>query len=77
MNESTLQHGLKCMYTNARSILNKLISLKSSVAYEPDVIGITETWATDKDIQGRLQLEDYTCYRRDRMSDYITKGKDY
>ena len=75
LSESKLQHGLKCMYTNARSIMNKLISLESSVAeYNPDVIGITESWATEKDIQGVLQLEGYTCYRRDRMSKYSTKG---
>ena len=44
--------------------MNKLISLESSVAeYNPDVIGITESWATEKDIQGVLQLEGYICYR--------------
>ena len=74
LSESKLQHGLKCMYTNARSIMNKLISLESSVAeYNPDVIGITESWATEQDIQGLLQLEGYTCYRRDKMSKYSTK----
>ena len=66
------------MVSNARSIINKLISLESSVAeYNPDVIGITESWATEKDIQRVLQLEGYstyTCYRRDRMSKYGTKG---
>ena len=31
LNESKLHHGLKCMYTNARSIMNKLISLESNV----------------------------------------------
>ena len=70
LNESKLHHGLKCMYTNARSIMNKLTSLESNVSkYNPDVIGITESWATEKDIQGLLELEGYTCYRRDRMSD--------
>ena len=55
--------------------MNKLTSLESNVAeYNPDVIGITESWATEKDIQGLLELEGYTCYRRDRMSDYSTKG---
>ena len=75
LNESKLHHGLKCMYTNARSIMNKLTSLESNVAeYNPDVIGITESWATEKGIQLLLELEDYTCYRQDRMSDYSTKG---
>ena len=55
--------------------MNKLISLESTIAeYNPDEIGITESWATDKDIQGVLQLEGYTCYRQDRMSKYSTKG---
>ena len=58
LNKSKLYHGLKCMYTNARSIMNKLTSLESNVAeYNPDVIGITESWATEKDIQGLLELE--------------------
>ena len=56
LSESTLQHGVKCMYTNARSIINKLISLESGVAeYNPDVIGITESCATENDIQGVIQ----------------------
>ena len=38
------------------------------------MIGITESWATEKNIQEVLQLEGYTCYRRDRMSKYSTKG---
>ena len=28
LNESKIQHGLKCIYTNARSIMNRLISLE-------------------------------------------------
>ena len=66
------------MYTNARSILNKLTSLESNVVeYNPDVIGITESWATEKDIQGLLELEGYKLYdtQQDRMSDYITKRR--
>ena len=35
--------------------MNKLTSLESNVAeYNPDVIGITESWATEKDIQGTV-----------------------
>ena len=55
LNESKLHHGLKCMYTLARSIMNKLTSLESNVAeFNPDVIGIIESWATEKDKQGLL-----------------------
>ena len=56
--------------------MNKLISLESNVAeYNPDVIDITKSWATEKEIQALLHLEGYTCYRRDRMSDYSAKGR--
>ena len=68
LNESKLQHGLKYMYTNARNIMNKLTSLESNVVgCNLHVNGITESWATEKDIQGLLELEGYTCYRRDNV----------
>ena len=35
--------------------------------YDPDVIGITESWTTEHHLQSELQLEGYTCYRRYRM----------
>ena len=42
LNESMLQNCLKCLYINARSIINNLTSLKSNITeYNPDVIGIT------------------------------------
>ena len=57
---------------------NEYVNLLGIIAeYNPDVIGITESWATEKDIQGVLQLESYTCYRRDRMSKYSTKFNVY
>jgi len=37
--------NLKCIYTNACSIINKITVLKAIACnYEPDVIGIKESW---------------------------------
>ena len=57
-----------CLYMNARSIMNKMTALEACILeYDPDVIDITESWTTEDHIQSELQLEGYTCYRRDRM----------
>ena len=39
------QHGLKCLYTNANSLINKMDELRYR-AEEMDIIAVTETWAT-------------------------------
>lgn len=40
---------LKCLYTNAQSIVNKHYELQAVIdLYDPDVIGISETWLNSK-----------------------------
>jgi len=40
---------MKCLYLNARSIVNKLDEFFVTVEeMNPDVIGITESWATSR-----------------------------
>ena len=40
-------HSLTCLTLNARSILNKIDLLKTTVVnLDPDIIGITESWCT-------------------------------
>ena len=69
------KNRLICLYMNARSIMNKMTALEASILeYDPDVIGITESWTTENHLQSELQLEGYTCYRRDRMMYERSKG---
>ena len=62
------KNRLICLYMNARSNMNKMTALEASILeYDPDVIGITESWTTENHLQSELQLEGYTCYRKDIM----------
>ena len=46
------KHGLRILYTNARSIVNKIQELKLHVLdTNPDMITITETWAQQQQHQ--------------------------
>ncbi|HLX54540.1 MAG TPA: hypothetical protein VKR58_11395, partial [Aquella sp.] len=66
---------LKCLYFNARSIINKREDLELYVLDEsPDIIGITESWANDKIEDSELNLEGYTLLRKDRLSDVKLRG---
>lgn len=66
---------LKCLYFNARSIVNKLQDLELCIKDENyDIIGITETWLTDKILDSEICMEDYTLLRRDRKYPNKTRG---
>jgi len=59
--------GLKCVCLNARSIINKLDELTRMVdEIQPDIIGITESWANKNINDAELGLEGYAMYRKDR-----------
>ena len=51
-----LNHSsLKCMYVNARSIMNKLDELQAVLFEEqPDILGITESWTHDGILDAEL-----------------------
>ena len=54
--------------------MNKMTGLEASILeYYPDVIGITKSW-TKNHLQSELQLEGYTCYRRDLMMCERSRG---
>ena len=58
---------LKCVYTNARSVINKMDEFVANVAkLEPDIIRITESWANDKILDAELSLNGYLMFRNDR-----------
>ena len=76
--EQTLVGGkmkLKCFYANARSIINKRQELEMYIMEEqPDVVGITESWAVASIEDSELALDGYTMLRKDRIVGDKTKG---
>ena len=59
---------LSCFYVNARSIINKRDELELYVVEEkPDIIGITESWATESIADSELSIDGYTMLRNDRI----------
>ena len=60
---------LKCVYFNARSMVNKIDELQLLIEAEhPDVIGISETWLKDSILGNELIVNDYNIYRHDRVN---------
>ena len=66
---------LNCLYTNARSIVNKLDELHLYLSEEkPDIVGITETWLNSSIDNSELNVDGYTIFRRDRDSNSKQRG---
>ena len=60
---------LKCVYFNARSIVNKIDELQLLIEAEhPDVIGISETWLKDNILNNELIVNDYNIYKHDKLN---------
>ena len=57
--------GYKCMYLNARSIVNKKLNMVEDI--DPHVIGITESWANKDISNAELVLTGYVIFRRDQI----------
>lgn len=56
--------SIKCFYTNATSLNNKLDFLRAEIAAEkPQIISITETWFTQDSV---TNINGYQLYRSDR-----------
>src|SRR6218665_1624612 len=63
---------LSAFYANARSIVNidKRTELELYVEKEqPDIIGITESWAKESIQDSELELEGYTMFRTGRIGE--------
>ena len=59
--------SLKCWYTNACSLVNKMSELRSRVQNESyDIIGISETWANGFINNAEMNIDGYSMYRKDR-----------
>ena len=72
----TPQHGLKIVYTNARSVVNKINELKLYVLdTDPDVIAITETWTHCNISNQYLNIPNYyIASRHDRKDTLNGRG---
>ena len=74
---NVLHNNVKCVYFNARSIVNKQNELELHVRDEDlDIIGrpITETWLNDKISDEELSIKGYTLFRNDRNDNIKTRG---
>src|SRR3989442_5504981 len=60
-------NGSKVIYCNARSLRNKIDELRIMAQdYNPDIIGIVETWLTDNIYDSEIIIENYNMIRIDR-----------
>ena len=58
---------LVCFYINARNLLNKFDQFEAWIHdLNPDVIGVTETWATPLVADSEIALAGYDMFRQDR-----------
>jgi len=56
---------LTCFYTNANSLTGKFDEFKLR-ASKYDIVGVVETWASDKIFDAELAMEGFCLYRKDR-----------
>ena len=64
----TSTEEIKCVFLNARSIINKKNELNIMVDdIKPHIIGITESWANNDITHAELGLEGYVMFRKDRI----------
>ena len=71
MNNDKLCCNSYFLYTNARSILNKLPELNSLISlYSPLFVSLTETWLSNSFDSSELSINNYIIHRNDRL----TKG---
>ena len=63
----TSKEEIKCVYLNARSIINKKNELNIVYDITLHMIGITESWANNDITDAELGLEGYAMFRKDRI----------
>ena len=58
---------LLCFYINARNLLNKFDDFEAWIHdINPDIVGVTESWATPSISDSELALQSYDLFRCDR-----------
>ena len=61
--ETELSEKLKCLYTNARSLCNKIELLKlRDQEVEPHIVGITETWCREGILDSEVALRNFVFF---------------
>ena len=66
---------LSCMCLNARSIMNKMDEFMVSLeVLRPDVVGITESWASSEVDGAELAVGSYELFRMERSSTVDRRG---
>src|SRR5882757_292135 len=65
---SSNKDKLVCFYVNARNLVYKMSELELYVYEEnPDIIGITESWAIEDLQNSELNIDGYVLLRKDRI----------
>ena len=68
-NYSISKHSLTFVYTNLRSIKNKVEELNTTISHlNLDMFCLVETWLTPDVPDGFINLSEYNLYRKDRQS---------
>ena len=74
-NSNNNENKLRCIYMNARSIVNKIKELKVMIEEENvDIIAITETWLNDNVTDDEVSINGYTLFRKDRRYEVKCRG---
>ena len=69
------EKGYRCVCLNARSIVNKKNELNIMVEdIDPQIIGITESWANIDITDAELGLTGYVMFRKDRVILYVKES---
>ena len=69
------RNKLKCFYTNANSLTNKVEELRikaSQIQYH--IMAITETWCHRDILDAEISIDGYTLYRKDRGLKDCSRG---
>src|SRR5207247_8379211 len=73
--KNACESKLRCVYFNARSIVNKHKELEMYVLEEKfDIVGITETWLHSGISDSEMSIEGYTLLRNDRTDAEKLRG---
>lgn len=65
--QGTTAKSLKCFYTNAGSVIQKMAELKHQIKVQnADIVAVVETWAHAGIGDAELALEGFVAYRVDR-----------
>ena len=67
--------GLKVMFANVRSILNKFNEFLALISIDtPDIVGVTETWLHSEISNSEVQVPGYKIFRQDRTDTINGRG---